>query len=65
MRLKAPEGCGSVSWGGQSYPVVKGVVDVPDEARELLEPGWGFTPAPVESEAPSQKTENRKPKTGT
>jgi len=48
MKLKAPKGCGSVSFGGQEYPVVDGVVEVPDEASVLLEPGWGFTLAPVD-----------------
>ena len=62
MLLKAPKGCGGVSHGGQSYPVIDGMVKVPDEAAaELTQPGWGFTPAQIEQ----PKTENRKPKTGT
>jgi hypothetical protein len=75
MLLKAPTGCGSVSFGGQEYPVVEGLVEVPAEAAAvLLEPGWGFEaaaeipPGPPlakggEEAAPS-KTDNRKPKTG-
>ena len=43
MKLKAPKGCGGVSFEGQEYPVVKGVVEVPDEAQVFLEPGYGFT----------------------
>lgn len=63
MKLKVPKGCGSVSWRGQEYPVVKGVVEVPGEARELLEPGWGFTLSVEDSAEMSAppKTENRKP----
>jgi hypothetical protein len=60
MKLKAPEGCGGVSWDGINYPVVNGVVEVPDEAQEFLEPGWGFT----RITEPELKTENRRPKTG-
>jgi hypothetical protein len=62
MKLKAPWGCGSVSFGGREYPVVEGVVEVPDEAAVLLEPGWGFTLTHLkEPEAPGPKTGNRKP----
>jgi hypothetical protein len=43
MKLKAPKGCGGVSFGGRNYPVAKGVVEVPDEATVFLEPGYGFT----------------------
>jgi hypothetical protein len=43
MKLKAPEGCGAVSFDGQNYPVVNGVVEVPDEAKVLLAPGYDFT----------------------
>jgi hypothetical protein len=43
MKLKAPKGCGSVSFEAQEYPVVKGVVEVPDAAQVFLEPGYGFT----------------------
>lgn len=42
MKLKAPKGCGGVSFEGQEYPAVKGVVKVPDEAVIFLEPGYGF-----------------------
>lgn len=59
MFLKAPEGCGSVSFAGQEYPVQDGLVEVPDEAQVLLEPGYGFVQIP-----PEPKTENQKPKTG-
>jgi hypothetical protein len=55
MKLKAPKGCGAVSFDGQEYPVVKGVVELPDQAQVFLEPGYGFTmisepvkPAPEE-----------------
>jgi hypothetical protein len=54
MRLIAPEGCGGVSFEGRAYPVMDGVVEVPDHATVFLEPGYGFTPAP------EAKTENRK-----
>lgn len=66
MKLKAPEGCGGVSFDGREYPVVKGVVEVPDAAVEFLEPGWGFTPAPAAAgdETAAPKTENGKRKTG-
>jgi hypothetical protein len=43
MKLKAPRGCGGVSFQGKNYPVVKGVVEVPDQALVFLEPGYGFT----------------------
>jgi hypothetical protein len=63
MKLKAPKGCGGVSYQGRSYPVVDGLMEVPDEAAaEFTQPGWGFTPAPPKPEVPEQKT---KPKTGT
>lgn len=65
MKLKAPKGCGGVSFEGQEYPVVKGVVEVPNVAQVFLEPGYGFTliagPDPKE---PEPETENQKPKTG-
>lgn len=50
MRLKAPKGIGAVSFNGQSYPVEKGFVTVPDEAQVFLEPGYGFEQAPAEPE---------------
>ena len=45
MILKAPDTCGSMSWGGKSYTISKkGMVKVPDEAvSELLQ--FGFTVA--------------------
>ncbi len=44
VRLKADPNAGGVSYNGQEYPVVKGCVEVPDEAaEELLGFGWGFT----------------------
>lgn len=44
IRLKADPNCGGVSYGGQEYPLVKGCVEVPEEAaKELLSFGWGFT----------------------
>jgi hypothetical protein len=66
MKLKAPKGCGGVSWDGRNYKVVDGVVEVPDEAAaEFTQPGWGFTPAPVDGETSApRKTENGKRKTG-
>ncbi|MBM4301645.1 MAG: hypothetical protein FJ121_08960 [Deltaproteobacteria bacterium] len=56
MKLKAPKGCGNVSFQGQEYPVVKGVVEVPDEAQVFLEPGYGFTQI-VSPAAPTPETE--------
>jgi hypothetical protein len=58
VRLKADPNAGGVSYNGQEYPMVKGCVEVPDEAaEELLGFGWGFTlasrqPAP---EAPEEQ----------
>jgi hypothetical protein len=44
VRLKADPNAGGVSYNGKEYPVVKGCVEVPDEAaQELLGFGWGFT----------------------
>lgn len=44
VRLKADPNVGGVSYGGQEYPLVKGCLEVPEEAaRELLGFGWGFT----------------------
>jgi hypothetical protein len=68
MRLKAPKGCGSVSFDGKSYPVVEGVVEVPDEAAaEFTQPGWGFTPTHLKDpEDFGTKTEKAKgPQAGT
>ena len=57
MLLKAPKGCGGVSWGGQSYKAVDGVVEVPEEAAaEFTQPGWDFTPAPADEAKPEGKT---------
>jgi hypothetical protein len=53
MKLKAPKGCGAVSFEGQEYPVVKGAVEVPDEATVFLEEGYGFTLI-IEKEAPAE-----------
>jgi hypothetical protein len=59
MKLKAPKGVGAVSFEGQSYPVIKGMVEVPDEAVVFLEPGYGFTQvAEAEPEAKTQKMES-------
>jgi len=44
VRLKADPNVGGVSYDGQEYPLVKGCIEVPDEAaKELLALGWGFT----------------------
>jgi hypothetical protein len=44
VRLKADPNAGGVSYKGKEYPVVKGFIEVPDEAAgELLGFGWGFT----------------------
>ncbi len=55
MKLKVPRGCGGLSHGGQHYPAVKGVVEVPDTATVFLSPGYGCTlisePAPAENGA--------------
>jgi len=56
MKLKAPEGCGGVSFDGQAYPVVDGQVDVPEAAAaELTQPGWGFSPEAAPEAAPAAK----------
>ena len=66
MKLKAPEGCGGVSFDGREYPVVEGYVEVPDEAAaELTQPGWGFTPAPEKSEKEKPERVDKTPKAET
>ncbi|MGO9622364.1 MAG: hypothetical protein ACLPT6_13290 [Desulfobaccales bacterium] len=66
VRLKADPDAGGVSYNGKEYPLVKGCVEVPDEAaQELLGEGWGFTlartqPAPEapeggDGEAPAEE----------
>lgn len=42
MKMKAPKDVTSASWGGESYEVKKGVIDVPHTARADLE-ALGFT----------------------
>ncbi|MGA8573986.1 MAG: hypothetical protein WBQ36_04470 [Desulfobaccales bacterium] len=55
VRLKADSGVGGVSYKGQEYPVVRGCVEIPEEAaNELLGFGWGFTLAPKQP-APEQE----------
>ena len=55
VRLKADPGVGGVSYQGQEYPLVKGCVEIPEEAaNELLGFGWGFTLAPKQP-APEQE----------
>jgi len=55
VRLKADPGVGGVSYGGQEYPLVKGCLEVPEEAaKELLGGAWGYSlasrqPAPEEA----------------
>lgn len=63
MKLKAPEGCGGVSFEGKICPAKKGVIEVPDHAPFLE---WGFSradgapePAPAEA-APEPETEAKK-----
>jgi len=44
VRLKADPNVGGVSYDGQEYPLVKGCIEVPDEAAKvLLALGCGFT----------------------
>ncbi len=45
MILKAPDGVGAVGFEGKNYPVKDGVVEVPDAATILLEPGYDFAKA--------------------
>jgi hypothetical protein len=62
MRLKAPAGVGAVSFDGQSYSVKDGVVEVPDTATVLLEPGWGFEMAEEEQAGkPTERTAGETP----
>lgn len=53
MILKAPEGCGGMSWSGESFKITKkGLVKVPDAAvAELLQFGF-IIAAPDDSEDP-------------
>jgi hypothetical protein len=65
MKLKVPQGVGAVSFDGQSYPVVKGCVELPDAATVFLD--LGFT-AVAGAETPAaipepQKTDSGKAKT--
>ncbi len=53
MKLRVPEGCGGVSFGGREYPVKDGLVEVPDEAAVFLEEGYGC--APVTEPEPKKK----------
>ena len=46
MWLKAPEGVGAVGFDGQTYKVVDGVVEVPNEATCFLEQGFIHGTAP-------------------
>ncbi len=40
VRMKAPKGFGSVSWGGKEYAASKGFVVVPEESvRDVLAHG--------------------------
>ncbi len=44
VRLKGDPNVGGVSYDGKEYPLVKGCVEVPEEAASvLLGRGWGFT----------------------
>ena len=36
VRLKADPNVGGVSYDGQEYPMVKGCIEVPDEAAKVL-----------------------------
>ena len=60
MKLKAPEGCGGVSFDGQEYRVKDGIVEVPDQAAVFLEPGYGFEQIGILTSAP-EKSEKEKP----
>lgn len=46
VKLKAPKGCGGASHKGQWYAADrKGIVEVPDDARDVLcNPHHGFAP---------------------
>ena len=62
VRLKADPNVGAVGYGGQEYPVVKGCVEVPEEAaKELLGFGWGFTLASRQPAAEAPQGDNGKP----
>ena len=43
MKLQVPEGYNSVGFEGEVYEAVDGVVEVPNHAAILLEPGYGCT----------------------
>jgi hypothetical protein len=65
VRLKADPDAGGVSYGGQEYPLVRGCVEVPEEAAlVLLGCGWGFTLAggkPDTQPAPAASPGNGEP----
>lgn len=56
--LTAPEGFTDVSFGGESYHVENGLVEVPAEAAEHLY-AFGFGNAPVEPEKEPEKDEKK------
>ena len=50
-KMATKSGAGSISFDGVEYPVVDGVVDVPDEAAvELVSHGFEYAPAEAEVE---------------
>jgi hypothetical protein len=62
MRLKAPPPLGMLGVGGHNYPVINGVVDVPDaDARVILaadssiEPLEPLATEPARKRRPSKK----------
>jgi len=56
IKLKAPEGCGNVSFQGQEYVADKnGIVDVPAEAAESLT-SFGFEAVVEEEKKGSKKS---------
>lgn len=56
MKMKAPKDVTSASWGGESFDVKKGVVDVPHTARADLEE-LGFVV--VEDKEPEKEPEKK------
>ena len=59
IRLVAPEGVTSASWGGQEYPVDdNGVCEVPSDAALTLY-GFGFGNAPAAPAKPETAAEKK------
>ncbi|MGA7579638.1 MAG: hypothetical protein ACLQUW_11535 [Desulfobaccales bacterium] len=44
VKLKVDPNVGGVGYGGKEYPIINGLVTVPEKvAQDLLSFGWGFT----------------------